>query len=502
VTELLFQPLVSDEPYEAREWQKKDLRFLGPMAASANWSQMGCYKTSTGLWLLEHKKVKNALIVTSKLGKGSYFSDFYRCLPESWELYNLTTHKVTMKRGDFEKDVSLDSLLQKIETGFHNHPIVLLAHYDIFTNAANLNSRKRNEGKHGIVDKLQKIKWGMVMPDEAHRLKNPKTQWTRNLKRLKAMNKHIMTGTGFVNNPAEIWSLLNFLDKNEFSSYWAFVNYFCDIFIDARGFRVIRGLKSYRVQEFRELRKKFGPRHTMAMVHRGIEKPVETAHTVDLNSTQRKMYDEIRTVLQTYDQQGLTIQSPNVLSMLNRLRQIGVATPKVLNSGWDARQQRRVTEITLVDPSTKLDLALDIVKELDEDSQKVVIFSNFKDPLHLMAQRLDKAEIGYVHMQQKHTESERYRLWHDVFRQPDKKVFLSTLALGGESINLSCAQYLIFLDRSWSPKDMMQAVGRVYRPGQEGAVEVIHINARNTVDSYVKGKLTVKEKWFNEIFGD
>ena len=49
---------------------------------------------------------------------------------------------------------------------------------------------------------------------------------------------------------------------------------------------------------------------------------------------------------------------------------------------------------------------------------------------------------------------------------------------------------------------MMQAVGRVYRPGQEGAVEVIHINARNTTDSYVKGKLDIKGKWFDEIFGD
>lgn len=81
-------------------------------------------------------------------------------------------------------------------------------------------------------------------------------------------------------------------------------------------------------------------------------------------------------------------------------------------------------------------------------------------------------------------------------------MFLSTLALGGESINLSCAQYLIFLDRSWSPRDMMQGIGRVYRPGQEGAVEVIYINAKATTDSYVLSKLTTKKKWFDEIFDE
>jgi SNF2 family DNA or RNA helicase len=81
-------------------------------------------------------------------------------------------------------------------------------------------------------------------------------------------------------------------------------------------------------------------------------------------------------------------------------------------------------------------------------------------------------------------------------------VFLSTLDLGGESINLTQAQYIIFLDRSWSPAKMLQAVGRVYRPGQTGAVEVIHINSKSTVDSYVKLKLDTKGKWFDDIFGD
>ena len=84
----------------------------------------------------------------------------------------------------------------------------------------------------------------------------------------------------------------------------------------------------------------------------------------------------------------------------------------------------------------------------------------------------------------------------------ENQVFLSTLDLGGESINLTCAQYLIFLDRSWSPAKMQQAIGRVYRPGQKNAVEVIYITAKGTVDSYVLSKLVTKENWFNDIFGE
>jgi len=488
--------------YEAREWQKKDLRYLTPMSASANWSQMGCFKTSTGLWLMDKKRAKKSLIITSKVGKGAYFSDFYRCLPENWKLYNMAIHDVKHRHGDFEFEADRGMLLTKLESGYINDPTVVLAHYDVFTNSANNTSRKRNNGGPGIVDLLRKIEWDFILCDEAHRLKNPKAQWTRNIKRMKAKARHIMTGTGFVNNPAEMWSLLNFIDKARFNSYWAFRNYFCDEFIDARGFRHIRGIKSYRVEEFRELRKELGPRHTMAQVHRGITKPVETEHEVELNPTQRKMYNEIKSVLQTMDKNGATIASPNVLSQLNRLRQISVATPVVQGKHFDNVAQRMVFDIRLEEKSSKLDQVMEIIKELDEDDQKVVVFSNFKDPLDLLKVRLDKAGVGYVHMEQKHSETERYRIWHDLFRKPENKVFLSTLALGGESINLSCAQYLIFLDRSWSPKDMMQAVGRVYRPGQEGAVEVIHINAKNTVDRYVFDKLTKKGKWFDEIFSD
>lgn len=500
---VLFEPLVNgDLSYERTDWQDKDLRYLSPMPYSANWSQMGCFKTSTGLWLLEKKRIRNALIITSKVGKGAYFSDFYKCLPESWELYNLNIHDAVKRIEDYEEPITVNELLTTVRGGFHSNPVVVLAHYDVFTTAANTSSRKRSKDGIGILDKLKMVQWDMIICDEAHRLKNPKAQWTRNIKRLKSTNRHIMTGTGFVNNPAEMWSLLNFLSPKDWSSYWAFRNYFCDQYMDARGFRVIRGLLPYRVDEFRGLRKRLGPRHTMATVHKGIQKPIERTYEVELNATQRKMYNEIKTVLATMDQQGATLQSPNVLSQLNRLRQISVATPEVLSREFDAKQNRMVTKIDLVEPSTKLDEVMDILKELDDPAQKVVVFSNFKDPLKLLKVRLDKANIGYVHMEERHSESERYRIWHDLFRQPENQVFLSTLALGGESINLSCAQYLIFLDRSWSPKDMMQAVGRVYRPGQEHACEVIHINAKRTVDSYVKKKLDTKEGWFHEIFGD
>jgi SNF2 family DNA or RNA helicase len=497
IEQALFEPLVLDVQYDRTDWQEKDLRFLNPMPYSANWSQMGCFKTSTGLWLLERKKCRNTLLITSKVGKGAYFSDFYRCLPEEWELYNLGIHTCSLRIEDFEKKADLNKLLKT----HPKRPRVFLSHFNVFTNSANDSHAARNGGM-GILDKLKLMKWDMILVDEAHKIKNRDAQWTKNIKKLKASNKHIMTGTGFANNPAEIWSLLNFLDRARWGSYWAFRNYFCDQLVTPQGFRIIRGIFPHRVEEFRKLRQSLGPRHTMRTVHKDIKAPIVTTREVDLNVTQRRMYLEIKSTLQTLDQKGEMLQSPNVLSQLNRLRQISVATPNVLQHAFSKKQNRMVYDIQLVEPSSKLDEVMKILEELDEPTQKVVIFSAFVDPLLMLERRLDKAGISYIHMQEKHTESKRYHLWHDVFPNTDTKVFMSTLDLGGESITLSCAQYLILLDRSWSFITMEQAVGRVYRPGQKDAVEVIHINARKTTDGYVKKKLDTKQGWFNEIFGD
>ena len=82
----------------------------------------------------------------------------------------------------------------------------------------------------------------------------------------------------------------------------------------------------------------------------GIKEPIETVVPVDLNKTQRRMYDEISDTLRTLDQAGEPLHSPNVLSLLNRLRQISVATPKVTGDYFDDIKERRVFEVELEEP--------------------------------------------------------------------------------------------------------------------------------------------------------
>jgi SNF2 family DNA or RNA helicase len=323
-----------------------------------------------------------------------------------------------------------------------------------------------------------------------------------------------MTGTGFVNNPAEMWSLVNFLQPTNFPSYWRFRRQFCEE-ENWGGYNKIVGIKSHMVDSFIDLRKSLGPRRTMQEVHKDITEPIYTQIDVELNPTQRRMYKEIVTQLMALDQQGVPIHSPNVVSMLQRLRQISVATPELVDSYYDAKEDRRVQVVKLVEPSSKLDAVMDILEELQWDQearQQVVVFSNFRDPLELLKKRLDpkfdkngkqtRAGIPYIHMEQKDSEQTRFEKWHELFPLKQHQVFLSTIDLGGESINLTPAQYCIFLDRSWSPAKNLQAVGRIYRPGQTQVAEIIHIKAIQTVDKRVMDLTNLKTSWFRRLFDD
>lgn len=492
---------ITFEEYQKADFQVEDLDELVNRQASANWSEMGCYKTTSALWLAQDRfnktRVENPalLIVTSKNGKGTYFDAIPKTLSD-WVFLNVYTQKITkVELGKFEFEIDGREFAELV---LGERPTVVLAHYHCFTN------------KCQIKDVLYAITWDMIVLDEAHRIKDRDAQWTRGLKQLKTDpvngTRHVMTGTGFVNRPDEIWSLLNFTDRAQWSSYWNFRKEYCweeENFVT--GYTEIKGIKPEKLEEFRALRMSMGPRRRLREVRPDIQEPIFASITVDLNPVQKKMYQEIQDYLYTLDQKGTPIVSPNVLSQLNRLRQISVATPEKIDEWYDEKQERRVQKIQLVEPSAKLDVVMEILDALewdDEEKQQIVVFSCFKDPLNLLQTRLEKANIPFLHMKAEMNEATRYKMWHDEFPKKEHRVFLSSLQLGAESINLACAERCVFLDRSWSPKDNMQAIGRIYRPGQTGQAQIIYIDSKNTVDARVLQLNNIKGSWFKDVFED
>lgn len=510
----------------------------------ANWSEMGCFKTSTGAWLIERliteaksrrilpgPKIENkqpsVLIITSKGGKGTFLEALPEILPD-FTILNIETQAIFYyKKGQMLK---LDKSVKFVPKEFAM-PTICLAHYDIFSRS---NFGRFETDKDGLPIKLDgkfvpkpwvqadyiiAREWDIIWCDEFHKIKDRDSKRSVNIKKIPArVAKHGSTGTGFINRPDEIWSLLNWLDPQTYGSYWDFREEFCEI-DDWDGYEKVTGCKPDKKNEFRKIVRDIGVRRTLDEVMPEILAPIFKPVTVDLNPTQRKMYDEIKMELASMDANGVPLYAANVLSMLQRLRQICVGTPEVIDDYYDPVQDRRVQKIRLTEPSSKLDALMDIVEGLqwdDEKKEPLVVFSNFKDPLELFKARLDKHNLAaekmgldmdefgykYIHLDVGDSDIVRYKKWHDEFPTLKYRVFMSTLQLGGESINLTPARHVVFLDRSWSPKDNAQGIGRIRRPGQKDQPVVIHINANKTTDQYIERVNDVKQGWFKQIFGN
>lgn len=531
--ELIFQGY--QKKFIKEPWQTVDIVHLLNYEGhgTANWSEMGAYKTSTGLWFVD-RKIRETLgvgtkpailIITTKAGKGTFLDAIPEILPE-YTLLNIETQGLFLyKNSQMIKIPKVKNVPDEFD-----FPCVCLAHYDIFSRSQKGKYETDDDGLPIIIDGqvfekkwtqadyIINRQWDFVWCDEFHRLKDREARWTVNIKKIKTrVGRHGSTGTGFINRPDEIWSLLNWLDRRKYGSYWKFREEFCEV-DDWSGYAKVTGCKPEKRDEFRQLVRSIGVRRTLDNVHRDIQAPLFEPLTVDLNPTQRKMYDDIKSQLQALDQSGTPLYAANVLSLLQRLRQITVGTPEVVADYYDEVQDRRVQKIRLVEPSSKIDEVMNLLEGLrwdEDDKEPLVVFSCFKDPLELLKGRLDKHNVAaermglpedtyykYIHLDVKDSDVERYRKWHDEFPTMQYRIFMSTLQLGGESINLSPARHVVFLDRSWSPKDNAQGIGRIRRPGQTRQPVVIHINAKNTTDQYIEKVNMVKHGWFMQIFGE
>ena len=74
----------------------------------------------------------------------------------------------------------------------------------------------RTMSSHGIEWFSNKSSYMVI--DEAHRIKNEKSKLSEILREFKTSNRLLLTGTPLQNNLHELWSLLNFLLPEVFSS--------------------------------------------------------------------------------------------------------------------------------------------------------------------------------------------------------------------------------------------------------------------------------------------
>jgi len=320
-------------------------------------------------------------------------------------------------------------------------------------------------------DELLRAKSGFVIIDEAHNIRNRKNETTGAIVRIakKAKYRWPVTATISVNYTGDIWTLLNIVDPERFGSYWSFVYRFCDVEEGHFGLSV----GDLRDEETENLTRLLSV-YTISRAKSGLPGRTRRAHDHHLEGEHRELYEAFdRDDEVTFDGQVIRAETP--VSKITRLRQLALH-PGLVFGGYEG-------------PS-KLDSLVDV---LEERPGQAVVFMNFAELADLTVGHLLSLGITAVAM---HSNLSKKMRDHNLslFRSGDARVLAITHKTGGEGLNLTEADRVIFLDLAWHPAGNQHAQDRVYRIGQTKDVEVILIRSVDTIEGYIWEIVRNKER--------
>ena len=324
-----------------------------------------------------------------------------------------------------------------------------------------------------IIDAIRNSKnsFDLICFDEVHRAKSPTSQQGKNLLKLSQVGKrHIgMTGTLLLNSPLDAFVPLKFIGK-ENSTWTNFKNFYC-VYEQRFGHNQIVAYKNINV--LKEEIDSCSLRRDKSILN--LPPKTIIPEFIDMDQSQQKFYENIMDgIVDEVDK--VSINTTNLLGMITRLRQ-ATSSPSVLTS----------SEIV----PTKIERAIDLVEEIISNGEKVVIFSYFKEPLYLLADKLKqyKPLIGTGDLDDKVVSDNIDKFQND----PDYKVFLGTVQKVGTGQTLTAATYMIHLDTSWTWADFDQACDRIWRIGSDKPVIIYNLICNGTIDERVWNLLNRKK---------
>lgn len=331
-----------------------------------------------------------------------------------------------------------------------------------------------------------RFKWGFIVVDEAHKLKNRKSKNYENLKILNLYTSglYLATGTPFLNRTSDIWTLLNLIDKKNFSAYWKFAQSYCDVGINYEGHKHltvtdILDPSNPKVKALHKALAKYMLRRTKKEVRPDLPPKIITPVYLELPPEQRKIYGEMEEEMCTkvddkYYAANITI------AQIIRLIQISISH-KLLNPA------------SLAVDGIKQDAALEIIESLG--NEKIVVFSQWESVTTRLRRKLEAQGYPWpiYEITGNVTGEERQKGISAFQTGAGGGIMLCTIAAGGVGVTLTASANLIFMDKCLVPKINEQAEDRLCRHGQERTVNVYNLITRNTIEEDVYDLLYKKD---------
>lgn len=308
----------------------------------------------------------------------------------------------------------------------------------------------------------------VLVADEAHLLKTPKSTRAQRFQRLSAAARQnggkvwLLTATPILNQPREIWNI--------FDS--AGIAYEC--FGGWKNFaRIFQGTKNgfggwtWGTPESEEVAARLSRvmlRRVKSQVLKDLPLKRWVSIDVDLDDATKALCDE-------------------ALGGVADLEAVMEAIEEGKTLDFHTMSKARAALAM-----AKIPAMLEVVESYEEQGEPLVVFSAHRAPIDLLGKRAGWAAISGDTSAERRTEIEA------AFQAGKLKGVACTIKAGGVAITLTRAAHELFVDKEWTPSLNDQAQDRCYRIGQTRGVLVTTLVGDHPLDARVDELLAEKSR--------
>lgn len=301
----------------------------------------------------------------------------------------------------------------------------------------------------------QKENFQVLILDEAQVMKNDQTKIAACLRQFDVRTCFALSGTPIENHLRELWSIFQIVLP--------------DLLPNKRQFNKLPS------KQVAKIIKPFILRRRKEDVLKELPDLIETNLINELTDEQKAIYlaqlQQLQTRLAQASDSDINRQKIEILSAITRLRQI-CNTPQLFMSDYQG-------------DSGKLASLRQLLTQIREGGHRVLIFSQFRKMLELIAGELEALEMKSYQITGSTKADERQAITK-AFNAGSRDAVLISLKAGGVGLNLTGADTVVLVDLWWNPAVENQAVARAYRMGQAQNVECYRLITRGTIEEKIQ----------------